>query len=151
MNESLANIVKLFGPLLAQLLETHQQKIDEIVFARRESSVPVLEALRNCLEPFPQFLESKQELDAFLSNGSFNGLGKSLQGLLASFLQTPADQLGDILPLVLGPVSEKFSQWFASAEKESSGPHYGITCDGCNKHNFVGKRYKCTTCADFDF
>jgi len=29
--------------------------------------------------------------------------------------------------------------------------HFGVTCDGCNKHPIVGNRYKCQGCQDFDF
>jgi len=29
--------------------------------------------------------------------------------------------------------------------------HYGIICDGCNKQNFTGLRYKCQDCPDWDF
>lgn len=28
--------------------------------------------------------------------------------------------------------------------------HMGINCDGCQKKNFVGKRFKCLVCIDFD-
>ncbi|KAL9648022.1 hypothetical protein ABK040_012018 [Willaertia magna] len=30
-------------------------------------------------------------------------------------------------------------------------PHYGVVCDGCGHRNFVGKRWKCKNCYDFDF
>ncbi|EFC39910.1 hypothetical protein NAEGRDRAFT_81162 [Naegleria gruberi] len=30
-------------------------------------------------------------------------------------------------------------------------PHFGVTCDGCGKYAFVGKRFKCDDCDDFDF
>jgi hypothetical protein len=29
--------------------------------------------------------------------------------------------------------------------------HWGISCDGCNMKNFLGERYKCNECANFDF
>lgn len=29
--------------------------------------------------------------------------------------------------------------------------HFHIVCDGCEKKNFAGVRFKCTTCNDFDF
>ena len=32
-------------------------------------------------------------------------------------------------------------------------PHYGVTCDGCGKRGrtFIGKRWKCQECDDFDY
>ncbi|KAG2373885.1 hypothetical protein C9374_011770 [Naegleria lovaniensis] len=30
-------------------------------------------------------------------------------------------------------------------------PHYGVTCDGCGEYAFVGRRFKCDQCPDFDF
>ncbi|KAG2379524.1 hypothetical protein C9374_006641 [Naegleria lovaniensis] len=30
-------------------------------------------------------------------------------------------------------------------------PHFGVSCDGCNQRNFVGQRWKCQDCEDFDF
>ena len=29
--------------------------------------------------------------------------------------------------------------------------HYGIICDGCNKNDIEGIRYKCMVCPDFDY
>lgn len=31
-----------------------------------------------------------------------------------------------------------------------NGPHYGTVCDGCQIRDFVGKRYKCADCENFD-
>ena len=36
-------------------------------------------------------------------------------------------------------------------KKEKKEIHFNIICDGCNMNPLVGKRYKCKTCADFDY
>jgi len=32
----------------------------------------------------------------------------------------------------------------------SADKHTGVRCDGCQKQDFVGSRYKCSECPDFD-
>ena len=40
------------------------------------------------------------------------------------------------------------SQGHASVNYMTS--HYGVTCDSCNVHPIVGRRFKCMTCPDYD-
>lgn len=44
------------------------------------------------------------------------------------------------------PALQKSSQ----SKSQVTTVHMGITCDGCKKRNFVGKRFKCLVCPDFD-
>ena len=36
-------------------------------------------------------------------------------------------------------------------ELKNKEVHWAVTCDGCNIHPLVGKRYKCEVCPNFDF
>ena len=57
---------------------------------------------------------------------------------------------GVLLNLFNGDVAEK-KETEKKQQPEREPKHYGIHCDGCDKSNFSGKRFKCNQCPDFDF
>ena len=57
---------------------------------------------------------------------------------------------GVLLNLFNGEVAEQ-KKTEKKQHPEREPKHYGIHCDGCDKSNFAGKRFKCNQCPDFDF
>mmetsp|Transcript_11793 Transcript_11793/g.19361 ORF Transcript_11793/g.19361 Transcript_11793/m.19361 type:complete len:520 (-) Transcript_11793:161-1720(-) len=150
MGESLASMVRQYGPMLAQHLDAHHHKIDEFVAGRQESILPIVEALVNALEPFPQFNDAQNLLDEIVKSGSLTGLGKALQAFLACLSSLPVDQVGDIISVVLGPVAEKLVQCFTCQSVGTTVAHHGVVCDGCNMSPILGPRYKSLSHPDYD-
>lgn len=70
------------------------------------------------------------------------------QSLNGSMIRTECAPDTPLAKPVEAPAQPKPAESVSKTQVTTS--HLGITCDGCHKHNFVGKRYKCLVCPDFD-
>ncbi|KAG2393443.1 hypothetical protein C9374_006974 [Naegleria lovaniensis] len=75
--------------------------------------------------------------------------------------QNDRDYLGNVVDILVPPEMQRnllqLIGKMASTSQENStsidaenGPHYGTVCDGCQIKDWMGKRYKCKDCDNFD-
>jgi len=107
----------------------------------------------------PQFMQVPKikELVANVIRSTASGL--SMTDVITSIVtdtETIVALISDVLTNV--PDAITLIPLLYSREKEANEPdvadydliHEGVICDGCDKKNFIGKRYKCFICADYD-
>jgi hypothetical protein len=56
-----------------------------------------------------------------------------------------------MLPTIIESVGQALNMEVPVGSTQFQPRHMHVCCDGCGKQNIQGVRYKCGTCADFDF
>ena len=59
-------------------------------------------------------------------------------------------ELEDKIAFLEAELGERCNEKEVQTKNQVKTIHYGIVCDMCGKNNFVGKRFKCMVCVDFD-
>jgi len=151
--DALANLLLPWAPMLLAHVSGNEAEIDRYVSGRRDIVLPLIQALRDGLEPFPQFREPHSALQGILGQAdSLNGFAAALGNLLRVFCELPAEQQREVAPVILDGLSEKLRQAVPLLMQQTTGDgaHPGVECDGCGMSPIVGPRFKCVACPDFD-
>jgi next to BRCA1 gene 1 protein len=84
--------------------------------------------------------------NCFPGRSKFHSLGHPFKMVKRNFNlnQKIAKPVEEPKPVVVQPIFKPV------IEETNQEPHKGVACDKCGKQNFIGKRYQCTTCSDYD-
>jgi len=147
MMASLPHVV----PFLVQSASQWSDMLDKLAADRVDESLVVMKALRDGLEPFPQFYAAGEELDVLLAKSCTQGVGAAVASLLRVFSELPPEEQREIAPLAFGDVFEMLLQMLPSLMRNrSSGNGVAVICDGCEADVSQESRHRCTECADYD-
>eukprot|EP00450_Noctiluca_scintillans_P022203 CAMPEP_0194526382 /NCGR_PEP_ID=MMETSP0253-20130528/62169_1 /TAXON_ID=2966 /ORGANISM="Noctiluca scintillans" /LENGTH=343 /DNA_ID=CAMNT_0039371207 /DNA_START=48 /DNA_END=1075 /DNA_ORIENTATION=+ len=148
--DSLVAVLLHFAPLLVQHAAQWTGELDRLASEKAEVSLFVLAALREGLEPFPQFSVACEEMDRLLAASCTQGLGASVESLIRALVDLRPEDQRDIAPLAFGDAMGLLLQIMPLSSMQNGRPA-GLTvcCDGCGA-DVVGSRFKCSQCADYD-
>jgi len=146
--------------MLLQHLEGNEAAVDQHVSGSKDLVVPLVRALCQNLDPFPEFKDAKAAFDLLLQQtDNLTGFASAMASLLRAVLALPAERQQSVAPAVLSGLAERVMQLLPRLLQPGGAPgsadadaalHHHITCDGCGKEPLVGRRWKCTACPDFD-
>merc|ERR1719160_468796 len=99
-----------FAPMILQHLSEHQAELDRCATSHKDEILPLVQSLRESLEPFEEFQQTKSLLDELRPSGGLEGLGVAMTSFLAIFCSMEPEKRHEVGSLVLGPVMEKWRQ-----------------------------------------
>mmetsp|Transcript_31599 Transcript_31599/g.73681 ORF Transcript_31599/g.73681 Transcript_31599/m.73681 type:complete len:599 (+) Transcript_31599:88-1884(+) len=138
-------------PVLLQSFPAWSQELSKFAAQNAEALLPLVQAFREGIEPFPQLSATQAHLDrALQSPASLEGLEAAVTSFLETLLAFPAAEQQEILSVALTGVIEKLIPLLLSLSEMPEARHCGIVCDGCEMSPIVGPRFKCLSLPDYD-
>jgi len=98
-----------FIPMALAYLVGREAEVDRVVASQPELFASLLRALREGLEPFPQFEEAMSALDRITQSGSLSGTAKVLAAILHALASLPQDQQREVAEVAFGGVAEQLA------------------------------------------
>jgi len=156
--DALATMLLHSAPAILGQLQVREAEIDGWLAGKKDLVMPLIVDLRERIEPFPQMDHVRTALGELIQQERVDGLAAAIGLLIKTLHSLPSDEQWGVASVVLGGIAEKLANFAAGliggspgAQDETSPPiHAHVACDGCNTSPLIGKRFKCTVCADYD-
>lgn len=158
LNETLLSVNEQFETFEKKVNKEREQRILISEYEKKYNKFQTkinkfsrkLELLFNKIDPEFRSIITQTDLLNFQNQSTDNSLEVEMLNNLNLKLQNQIKELNEKLSYQNSQESQVYQSKPSSNKVSVQTVHMGVTCNKCKKSNFVGKRYKCLVCEDFD-